>query len=269
MFLKYSTSIMQWILDKGDLGFELTKKFSGNVLVLGGDLLNDNSLQLCDMVLNHSPKCHVYYFNISKVDIQHKIWSNSNIHYIYCDLYHRNGFTDSINYLNRRNFRNYCTKMVIFDIFINLTQYIQSKSENMFLNVVNFQHTFNKCIINPMKAMKYTLHAESPYIVNLSISDQLSSDSSEFAKLYNNIDQSICGNSINQFHDSLSSEISGKCLLILLPSEVILRQVSSDTVNDNIMKCLKRGYSGEYNISSSINIQFIVEQTRRILYDWT
>ena len=260
MFLKISMSMMQWVLAKSNLGFELSNKFSGNILVLGGDLLNDSSLQLCDMILKYSPKCHVYYFNLSKINTEHNVWCNSNFHYIYCDLYHRNGFINSINYLNRRNFINHNTKVIIFDIFINLTQYVQHYAENTSLNVVLFQNTFNECIINPMKAMKYTLHAESPYIINLSINGQVD---------YGNIDQLVCGNSISQFHDSLSSEINGKCLLILLPPQISSRHVSTDSINNNIIKCLRKGYSGEYNLSQSINLHFFMEQTRRILYDWT
>lgn len=260
---------MQWILNRSDLGFQMTRNFSGNILIMGGDSFNDISLDLCEMILNYSPKCHIYYFNISKVNIKHKIWSFSNIRYIYCDLYHRNGFLNSINRLNRRNFYNYRSKLITFDIFINLTQFTQIHSEDKFLCVVPFQTIFNKCIINPMKAMKYSLNVESVYIINMSVNCKLNYNINDKVRPYNKIDQLICGNCINQFHDSLSSEREGKCLLILVSPNLLLDQDTIDKINLRIMECLKLGCNGEYNFLKSINLHYVVEQTKRILYGWT
>lgn len=46
---------MQWILNRSDLGFQMTRNFSGNILIMGGDSFNDSSLDLCEMILNYSP----------------------------------------------------------------------------------------------------------------------------------------------------------------------------------------------------------------------
>lgn len=252
MLLKSSISLMEWILDKTDIGFCLTPEFEGNILIIGGSGGNSSN-KLFEKILKYAPKCSIYHFDMVKIDTV-----GERYHHIYCNLYHRHGFTNSISHLNRK----YYPMEFSFNIFINLTLLLWPRGGSegqLFLNVISFQNMFNKCIINPIKAIKYVVgHGDGKYIINIS------QPLYHYGCKYKDIDRMTCANAINQFHDSLSSELNdSKCLLIYWEKR---NEIDMDM--NTVMKCLQGGYEGEYHMHRSYGIKFIINETYGLISGW-
>lgn len=253
MFTAVVTSLMESWLATTDIGLKLTKTFKGNILLIGGGS-NEITKQLCESLLNFAPESKIYHFNHGNQTHLGEKYIKNGYKYIRCNLSHANGFTNAINILNKQEE----VGSIQFDYFINSTLLTPSAKRNLFLNANVFQGRFNESLINIMKAMKYVLETHptgNVYMINFSI--PYTADLS-----YQKIDYLVCSNSINQFHDSLSSEIEGKCLLIYLPTT----RTNHLPIN-KIMKCLKEGCNGEYHIKSP-GINSIFNETFELLHDW-
>ncbi|CAL9736829.1 hypothetical protein MOSE0_K08636 [Monosporozyma servazzii] len=257
MFTKLTISLMERLLQVTDNGLKLTKKFNGNILVIGGGS-NEIIKKLCDSIFQLSTQCTIYHFNNTKPTTEQEKNNIANGYkyiYIYCNLDHINGFNNAIDILNRKMNEG----KIQFDYYINLTLLNTPPRDGLFLNIISFQTKFNESVINVMKGMKYVLETNDTrevYVINFSFCSTIDSS-------YKNIDYLVCGNCINQFHDSLSSEIEGKCLLIYLPDPTNMTRFSTH----KILKFLKQGYDGEHYIESR-GINSILNETYHLLHDW-
>lgn len=256
MLSKVTISIMERLNYAMSNGLKLTKKFNGNILVIGGGS-NEITNQLCNSILQFSTQCTVFHFNnvkpTNKLD-KSTVENGYKYVYVYCNVDHINGFTNAMNMLVKKMNK----EKIQFDYYINLTLLNTPSRNNSFLNIVSFQAKFNECVINVMKGMKYVIETNDTgniYMINFSVCSTIDSS-------YRNIDYLICANCINQFHDSLSSEIDGKCLLIYLPDPFM-----ASLPVDKIMKWLKQGYHGEYYIESR-GINSMLNETYHLIHDW-